>query len=214
VGVSGDDVVPRPGVMMRDLVEFVAATYHFLVKPTIPSGIAPFTVPNYVFQSGQFVLGENKWPIVQLAIIPNGDIVTAEDTDAADKIMDDFMTRLDETFGYRFATAEKRRVYQSNLVVEFNPGLSEKIDSFKRDRSYFESASIRPAPFSLKRLAFGWGDVQQTPTLATINDVENTDFTIERRSGEPYSRNRFFCSAPMRTSGHIRILHEIEAALS
>jgi hypothetical protein len=132
VGVSCDDVVPRPGVMMRDLIEFVAATYQFLVKPTIPSGIAPFMAPNYV------VLGENKWPIVQLAIIPNGDIVTAEDTDAADKIMDDFMTRLDETFGYRFATAEKRRVYQSNLVVRFNPGLSEKIDSFKRDRSYFE----------------------------------------------------------------------------
>ena len=196
IRVSGDDVAPRPGTLIREIIDFVGETYRFHVKPTISPGVAPFMVPNYVFQSGQLVSGENKLPIAQLAIIPNGDFVTANDTDVADKIMDDFMARLDATFGYRFAAAQKQRVYQSNVVVEFEPPLSEKIDAFKKIELILNGASIRSAPFNFKRLAFGIGDIQRIATMSTIDEVENSDFIIERRAGEPYSRNRSFAARP------------------
>lgn len=209
--ISADDVVPPPGLMMRDLIEFVAATYQFSVKPQIPPNVAPFMVQNFVFQSGQMVSGDSKLAIVQLSIIPNGDVVTAATTDIADKILDDFMALLDLTFGFRFADAEKRRVYQSNIVVEFD--VEDKFDEFKKVEKILNGAGIRSAPFGIKRLAFGSGDIQQLQAANSIDDIENSDFVIERRAGEPYSRNRFFCSAPVTTAQHLDLLNKIESAL-
>lgn len=211
--VSADDVVPHVGTMTRDILDFVGTSYKFAVKPTIPPGVAPFMVQNYIFQSGELVSGDSKLPIIQLAIIPNGDMVTATTTEIADKIMDDFMERLDATFGFRFATAEKRRVYQSNVVVEFDVLVDEKISAFKKIEQILNGASIRSAPFEIKRLAFGYGDIQQIQSISSIEEIENSDFVIERRSAEPYSRNRYFCSAPVKTSRLIALLQDIERAL-
>jgi hypothetical protein len=212
VHVAADDVLPQPGLMMRDLIEFVAESYRFAVKPQIPANVAPFMVQNFVFQSGELISGDTKLPIVQLAIIPNGDIVTAATTDIADKILEDFMERLDATFGYRFASAEKERAYQSNVVVEFEAGVEEKIEIFRRLEKILEDASLREAPFKFKRLAFGSGDIQAIQSSGTIREIENSDFIIERRATEPYSRNRYFCSAPTTTKNHIKVLHEVEKA--
>jgi hypothetical protein len=46
-----------------------------------------------------------------------------------------------------------------------------------------------------------------------MDDLPNADFAIERRAGEPYSSNRFFCTAPMRTEAHVRVLGLIETAM-
>ena len=199
-------------MLMRDIIEFVATSYRFAVKPVIPEGVAPFAVQNFVFQSGQLVSGDNKWPIVQLAIIPNGDFVTSNDTDIADKIMDDFLGKLEAAFRFRFSAAPQHRVYQSNIVVEFEPPFEEKIGTFKKIADVLNGASIRPAPFNIKRLAFGSGDIQQIQSMTTVEELENSDFIIERRGGEPYSRNRYFCSAPMKTKAHVELLQKIERA--
>jgi hypothetical protein len=41
--------------------------------------------------------------------------------------------------------------------------------------------------------------------------MQQADFLIERRVGSPYEANRYFCSAPMHTNDHTRVLEEIEA---
>jgi hypothetical protein len=213
VRVSADDVVPRQGAVMRDVVESVSASYQFAVKPIIPPGVAPFSIPNFVFQSGVLISGDDKWPIIQLAMIPNGDVVTAATTEIADMIVNDFMARMDATFGYRFGASDKIRVYQSNIVVDFEEQFDEKIAAFQKIKNILNGASIRSAPFEVKRLSFGFGDVPQLQSISTTEEIENSDFLIERRSGEPYSRNRYFCSAPMKTSDHVKLLQEIEKEL-
>jgi hypothetical protein len=64
--VSADDVTPKSQIMMRDIIEFIAQSYQFAVKPQIPPNIPPFMIPIFVFQSGQFVIGDEKLPIIQL----------------------------------------------------------------------------------------------------------------------------------------------------
>jgi hypothetical protein len=46
-----------------------------------------------------------------------------------------------------------------------------------------------------------------------METIENSDFAIERRGDEPYSENRYFCSAPVSTPKHIRILEMLEREL-
>jgi hypothetical protein len=71
----------------------------------------------------------------------------------------------------------------------------------------------RREPFKIKRLAFGSGD-PAPPQSLDVDVAKTADFVLERRSGEPYSLNRYFTSAPMTTSAHIRLLEAIETAFS
>jgi hypothetical protein len=70
------------------------------------------------------------------------------------------------------------------------------------------------APFKTKRLAFGYGDITQSTPLQSLDEFKNVDFLIERRAGEPYSKNRYFSSAPLRTIDHVRVLEQIEKSIS
>jgi len=52
-----------------------------------------------------------------------------------------------------------------------------------------------------------------TPTArngANHEAIENADFIIERRATADYSENIYFCSAPVTTSEHFKILTQIE----
>jgi hypothetical protein len=211
VRVSADDVIPKLGFMARDIIEFVANAYKFFVRPTIPPNIAPFALQNLIFQSGELVSGDNKWPIVQLVIGPNSEIITATTTEMADVILDDYMARLDSAFGFRFAAASKERIYQSNVVVEFDGAFGEKLETFKKIEAILNRATARTQQFKLKRLAFGYGDIQSQ--INSVEDLAQCDFVIDHRNGEDYSRNRYFSSAPLPTDAHVKVLEEIERAL-
>jgi hypothetical protein len=214
VQVSADDVVPRSGVAIQQLVEFVAKTYQFSVKPNFPEGIPPLlSVTNLTFQSGTFTAGENRWPLFQLAIVANGDVMTASDTVIAERALNDFMSLLDAELGYSFASADKAFIFQSNLVVEFDRHLEEAIEAFSRIETILNGANLRPQPFKVKRLGFGIGDPVQLPVLNSVDDLLKSDFVIERRAGEAYEKNRYFSSAPCKTPDHIQILQDIERAI-
>jgi hypothetical protein len=70
----------------------------------------------------------------------------------------------------------------------------------------FENAYGQALDFQMQRVAFNV-DPLTRPQFA------QTDFTIDRRGGAPYSLNRFFCSAPLKTESHIAILEAIERTL-
>jgi hypothetical protein len=212
--VSGDEVAPEGGINYREFFELVAAKYNFAVRPQLPPGV-PFLPggQTHIFQSGTFVSGGERWPIMQLASIPNGDIVTAATTEIADSVLNDYMAKLDEKLKFRFSSAtKKRRSYQSNIVVQFESGIEERIEGLKKIEVFLaREIPRRGAPFKIKRLAFGYGN--PIPTL-TLENIENSDFALERRGDEPYSENRYACSAPVSTSEHIRILEAMERELA
>jgi hypothetical protein len=211
ISVSADDVVPLQGFMTKDVIEFVAQSYTFNVKPNIPPGIPPLLMQHLVFQSGIMIEGNDKFPILQMAMIPNGDIVVASTTESAEKIMNNFMARLDEAFGFRFQVTKMRRLYQSNLVVEFDRGLEEKIAALAKIEKILNREIERPSmPFKIKRLAFGHGDIKPGGMPMALQSIEGGDFLIERRSSESYSDNRYFCSAPLQTADHLRLLETLE----
>lgn len=198
--------------MTNDVIAFLTATYKFSVRPIIPANTAPFSVANLVYQSGELMSGDNKLPIIQLLVGSNFEIVTSSSTETADIILDDYMARMDEKFKFRFAEAQKQRVYQSNVIIEFAGAFEDKIEAFRKIETILtETSGNNNQVFKMKRLAFGYGDIQQQ--IMTVEDLARSDFVIDRRAGEPFQRNRFFSSAPFTTAKHIEILEKIEKVL-
>ena len=105
--VSGDDVMPTRGIFPQDLINFIGSAYNFSVRPQLTPALAPFAQP-LVFQSGILTTANDKLPIIQLASVINGDMITAATTEIADLILDDYIARLDSELGYRFSSAKQR----------------------------------------------------------------------------------------------------------
>jgi hypothetical protein len=210
---SPDDTMPTRTVMMRDLVAFVGTAYNFSTTPQVPP--APVLDPIFAFQSGELMGQDGKLPITAIVLAVGGMVVAARTTDDADIILDDLVRKLDTELGYQIGSNTKRRVHQSTIVVQFDPSLKSQISSLARAEQVINREIPRPdAPFKTKKLVFGYGDVPRPFQQAfSLDDIYNSDFLIERRAGEAYEDNRYFCSAPLRTSEHARVLELIEIAM-
>jgi hypothetical protein len=210
VRVPSEDVVPDKGLIEQDLINFVMRLYRFPAPPQIlptPNG------NHLLFQGGKAVIGTDTYPVMQLAVIPNGDIITSTTTDIGAMIIRDFIQNLDEGLGYRFSKAPYHFNYISNLITEFDKPLEQLNNTFSVIERLLGDAIDRPSgPFKLKRLAFGFGN-PRPPSIINLEAFDNADFIIERRADVPYSQNRYFCSAPLQTGDHIRVLEQIESTI-
>jgi hypothetical protein len=208
--IPSDEVLPPNGISQQDLVTFVGDLYNFAVRPQAHPAIFQ---PVLVFQSGKAAIGQNIYPISQLSVVANGDIVTASTTTIAEEILNDFMDKLDTGLGYRMRASVGRLTYVSNMIVEFDHPLETRGSTFGVIEKIIQNTTKHPEPpFKLKRLAFGFGDPAPSQAI-TLEGVDNADFILERRAGEPYSKNRYYCSAPLKTEDHLKVLAEIEKIL-
>lgn len=201
-----EEFTPERAPFLPDLIEAIRSAYSFQNYPNLeamqpaPSGL--------LFSVGQFKDADEPFGILTLAMEAEADIVMTVTTDQADQVLDDLIRRLDQ-FGYRLGTANKTKSYVSNIAVEFDFPLEEYIGVLAKIASVINATRPDMPKFNLKRLAFG-EPTMRAPT-DQISNLEATDFLIERRVGRPFEQNRYYCSAPMRTVDHIRVLTEIEA---
>ena len=213
IQLAADDVMPSKGLLQSDLISFIAQKYSFLGRPEVQDG----GVLN--FQSGAFVRNEERFPIVQMTLLRDGDLVTANDTDTADIILQDLLNQLNTELGYRYRReVVSNRLYVSALVVEFEDSFVKRLDPLSQLREAFSPYLADDANiYKLKRLGFG-KDSNPSPLniigpSPTVSDMLYQDFVIERRAGVPLERNFFFSSAPLKTSEHMKMLEQIERSL-
>lgn len=212
VRVSVDDVMPRQGLLQRDLVDYLNKTYNFNQIPDTSPGQP--AQPFLQFQSGEFVHEEKKLPIAALFVLPDGDVVNTQDTTTSDIILNDFISRLDSEFGYRFGDAKTERLYASAIVVEPSEKFVKSMEAISAIQAVVNDL-IDPGSrsYQLKRLSFSHDLAAQATQQVTVAGLIPPDFTIERRANEPFARNRFFSVAPLSTEAHIRMLEKIEKVI-
>lgn len=213
VRVSVDDVLPRRGLLQRDLIAFVADRYRFNIHPSVSPG-AP-AQPILQFQSGEMASEHGTVAINVLGVFPDGDSVTAQDTDLADIVLTDFIAQLDSQFGYRFSELNPPHLYASALVVEFQESFVRRADTINAIQSVVNQ-TLDPShqSYRLKRLGFGCDSSNETGPALSVSHILPPDVTIERRANEPMDRNRFFCVAPLTTQEHEGFLRRIEQAVT
>jgi len=204
-----EEYQPDKGMLPQELVELVRATYGFQSFPQLQPN-TPIQA-SQDFQMGRFSTDEESYVINRLIMTIDGDIAIATRTEQADLFLDDLMRLLDENLGYRLRVGAIRKRFVSNLVVEFDHGLENYLVKLSEIIGVINE--FRPAerlPFNIKRLSFGEMDIFPPPADPLVL-IEKGDFIIERRTAHPFEENRYFCSAPMTTEDHIRVLERIEA---
>ena len=141
-------------------------------------------------------------------------------------MLDDFLAQLDSGLRYRFSELQPppQRLYASSVVVEFEKKVSAGVGTINTIVGILNEV-IQPqdCKYGLRRLSFSCED-PPTPApvtilplmsmvLPSVRQIVPAEFVIEPRAGEPRERGRFFCSAPLRTSDHLRMLEKIERAV-
>jgi hypothetical protein len=217
--IASDDVSPFPAPPQGDIFAAIQERYSFAAQPEQFGLQLPGAPSQYMFQNGKFVIGDEIHAIAQLVMEMNGDVVTSTSTDVAELIMDDLTKFLDERFKYDFHSSPQTRSYVSTVIAQFEPKFEEKISALNSIVRLITEAHHSGQNFFLQRLAFSTGVGQRivahNPFLpqSQITIIERAEYTIERRAGSSVADNRYFCSAPLRTSDHLRTLEEIEKLL-
>lgn len=200
---------PEQGATQNEIIETVRAAYGFQSYPQL--GPEPAYAPQLLFLNGRYTKGDTSFAIAQLVMEPNGDTVATVTTDQAETFLRDLTATLDRELGFRFGASPKPMSFVSNVVVEFEDALENHIVVLKRITNLVASALPGREPLGLKRLAMGVPNLR-VPTNQ-IETIESTDFIIERRAGTAFDQNRYYCSAPMKSADHIRLLEQIEGIL-
>jgi hypothetical protein len=210
--VSADEVTPDRGILPADLISYLEKTYN--IKPAFPPNqLAPNAQVPFVLQGGLLKKDTDQYPIFQIVIQGNGDIITAQNTDIAEIILDDYITQLDKGLGFRLRDAKKTFTYLSNIVVQFDDDIQKPLSIFSEIEKIIGTVVKRSeGPFQLKRLAFGQGD-PVIQAMMNMDTIDKSDFLLERRADEAYSERKFFSSAPLKLKDHIEVLERIETVL-
>jgi len=212
--VSSDDVMPKHGILQRDLIQYIAERYQFSGRPAIPPNAPPGTIIPIIFNQGKFVTKAGTYPVLQIIQPPNGDIVTAGDTDVAELVLEDLVSGLEADLKFNYRGKKQRKSYVSVLTVECDAALENQISAFRHIEEILNRAIPREnMPFKPKSLIFGYGDPTDGINSEDASSIERTDFALQRRAGSAYEQNRYFSQMPLPTNRHFEVLQEIEAAL-
>lgn len=220
-GISGfrapsEEMGSPNGAPVQDVITFIASIFEFAISPSLPQ--AQLNVP-FTFQHGKITLGKERVAINSLLSTPDGIVVACRRTEIADMVLDRFSEAMDGTFFSRYQQVQRPRLRSSTMVVQFNRGFSENIQSLTGiEKIITDAVDLRSrdsrmgvGPFRMKRILFGQepGDIQPSNPFEAL---ERQDFVIESRVQHDLSENVFFCSAPLTTERHIEALEQIDAA--
>jgi len=227
-----DDVRPVQGITPQQIVDVVVPRYGFPARPrAMPP--SPFHVPASpgvagapiaqmmiqvptILRNGVANIGEQKIVIVQLDVMPDVSriVVHTVTTDEGDVVLDDLVVLLEAACGFRNLKQFTSRLYVSNIIAQFDKGLEDYIPMFKKIQEILttpmRSSTGINEDVKIERLAFAF-DPLLISAVKSQNNLGN--FVLERRQERPFSENRYFSSAPLRTTDHIQILEKIAAAL-
>jgi hypothetical protein len=192
-------------VYYPEVVAGLVERYGFMKYPTKPE--------EFDEEKGiEFIGGRSgKRVIEKLVILSSGIYLdTGIDTDASESLWFELMEWAVQTLGVSFSPEiVTRRVYVSSLIfrtevpmLAVHPMCAEigRIASEQVERNYGRSLNYEPAGISI---AFD----------QTLTKLGTAAFTVQRREGVPFSENKYFSSAPVKTDIHIELLQMWETAI-
>lgn len=219
-----DDTKPQKGFVPQLVAQAMArklnitGTIRAAGRQNVPmptrAGIQLVQVETPLALPSGFLEGDGKpIAVARVEIPPDFSMITVvcSNTTECDQVLDAFIPILEQEFEFRNLRATKR-IYASNLVVEFDKSLEGYVQALKALSEVIappmrEAAGIKSDP-SIERLSFGFDPADILPTA-----TQQIAFIIERRQGHPFSQNRYFCAAPFQTDAHIQLLERVEQTL-
>lgn len=172
---------------------------------------SPQTVDELDYQKGvTFTAGRFKnIAIEQFQIFNNGMIIdTKSSTDDSKLVLEDLLALAKEING---ATVRPVRMhYISNIIFQsqLKLALLNPLLQPIADRLSAETSQNLAHPINFEPTAFILGpdtwELKVTPSV----------FSIDRRTDVPFKENTYFSGAPLPTADHIKLIEEVETALT
>ena len=205
-----EEFAPLAGIDVRLLFEQLSARYNFSKAPDLKSSREDNAKNGMRFESGQFKFKGESVSVFDVTAFPDGVVVNSSTTDHAEAFLDDAIKWLRNEMGFRKFSSEPRRIFVSQLVIEFDGALALLMPAYENISNSIsrQLAAIfqKPAPMGLARI-----DFEMDRTIAS--STQYPLFTIQRRPGVPFERERYYSGAPMRTQQHIDVLEALEKNL-
>lgn len=203
--VDSRDLNPN-GVDIMPMLDAVRTRYNFQVYPKTVEEANEYDAKGIVFMNGSFAAeAGGRYTIVKATIFNDGLVVdSARSSTFCDAFLEDVLTFLSQQFGLTYnAGMIHSRLYVSELIVRMDRSIS----------TIFE----RIAPVIAKLNRFNGNDFQAAG-FGFSRDPEGTrvrpaPFSFEREVGKPFSQNRYYSGAPLRTEQHEEILRDLEGLL-
>lgn len=224
-----DDVRPMQGIIPQQIIDVLAPKYKFANRPrpgpgrsllgtgfSAPGNPVQFVIPApLTLQNGVAAIDDKNIAISRLDVMPDVSriVVQTVTTEEGDLILDDVSSVLEGACGFRNAKTLATRQHISTVVVQFEKNLEDQIGVLREIQKIIspamqsENGVNREAEF--ERIAFAF-DPTQLPA-SQVGQVNG--FVLERRAEHPFSENRYFSAAPLRTGDHIKVLEQIGALL-
>jgi hypothetical protein len=214
-----DEIAPKTTAQSsQDMMAAIKARYSFSLSMPNVGGTA-FPQP-MIFHSGKFTHDGISHVITQLVMEYVGDVAASDSTDVADAFLDDLYIFIDEKFEFRTRSAQYSPSYLSVIVAEFSARFEGKISDLGRIAQLFNGLA-RNKDANIYRLEWGYEKTKPfPPNVVTLQPqsqtetVEQSQFVLERRAGVSFNINRWYCSAPLKTNDHLRLLEQIESLLA
>jgi hypothetical protein len=162
----------------------------------------------YLFNAGQFQTDEDTITI-NFSIYNDGLVAeTWASTEKGDILIEEILRSAARKYGLTFRPEMIRtKEYVSEVTVRLDHPLSNVNPRIARFCQMMTEAFSRHnlPPFELTGMVFG------PDTSAT--SYKPPGFGVERKTGVPFSDNRFWSRSPFTTSEHIKVLEEFEQML-
>jgi hypothetical protein len=207
--IQMDEVRPSSGHDYLMAAQAISQRYHF---SEVPTDFKVVLEKGLVFSNGAIALNRHlPIQVTSLGIYNDGILINTMNTDDADLLLEDFIIWATQTFGLRQLISLPRKIYSSNVVVDFEHSIDPLIKGISEIMKLFNESLLKCSghefDLHVARLAIGADPyVIRFPAQGT--------FFIEPRGGLPVSEHRYFSGAPLTTSLHLKLLEQIERLLA
>lgn len=207
-----EEIRPTKGIYVPELVRLVGERYGFAVLPIVAEMIKPGATAN--FRQGRLVSADRTINILELGIHNDAIAVTTDlNTNDADFVLQDVWAWAKHALGLREPTTQRLKLYESHFVVEFGSSIDDALTIFENVRAELHGALRnvynQELPVNFNRITFSVDPIIQVEAQLQL---VRTELWIERKTGTPYTQNRYFSACGLPTNIHAQLLERFEAA--
>jgi hypothetical protein len=206
-----EEVAPLGATSGISIVSKIVDRYNFRKGPDLNQSQAEIAKNGLKFENATAIIHGTNINIIECVVFSDGVVVTSPTTEQSELFWDDISSWMITENGFRDFTEVPIRRFVSQLVVEFNKPLERLIRPFE---AMAKIISDRLSPIYGQDVPLGFSRLDlEYDKMSFKSSIIVPKFIIERRQGISFNKERYYCSAPIRTNEHIVILETIEREL-
>jgi hypothetical protein len=205
--LNPEELNPQGRALVPDYIQGFIQRYGFVKFPQKPDEIIDAEDKGVAFEVGRW----NDFAITRLVLFSWGVVIDTESsTDVTELVLKDMLDWGAENFGLSNSPDLITRMgYLSEIIFKSDmslPSINPKVQALgKRVTDGINKSFHQTLPYEISGITLHYDQRISRQFFAQVR--------IERFGDAPFSDNKYYSGAPMRTAEHVQLLEEFESAL-